>query len=553
MSKTVIDLGVEANDLNVIYNAGISMFIYILGGVLTVILISYITSYITSKFSFNIRSQMFRKVTSLSLYDFNVFDSASLMTRATTNISTLQRFVLNLLRSCLLVPVIVIAVVIQTLRIDVHLAAILIVFFIFTLTFMITQSSKTISLVNKLQDSVDRLNLLLREKIFGVRSIRALGKESFENEKFNKASERSHELNMDVALKSYYVAPISMLIMNVAIVVIYIAGGVKLDSNMIHVTDLILFFQYVTYFTSSLSLIPFLINIAPRVTIAARRIEEVLYYEPTLINNPKYENLSKEDAFGGVEFKNIIFGYNGAKAVLSDINFKAKKGTVTAIIGSTGSGKTTLMELLDRLYDPTFGEILIDGVNIKDMDLKDLHKRISFASQESMVFNDSVYENIKMANENITKDDAMKVCEETLFTDAFRTLPDGIDSVMSEGGTNVSGGQRQRLSLARTIAQDADIYIFDDAFSALDIKTENIVKDNIKKLLTGKTIFIVAQKISTVLGADNIIVLDGGRIVGQGTHEELLETCNTYQEIYATQSYIREWKYGWKEIIQRIT
>lgn len=539
MSKVILDNGVKVNNFEVIYNSGILMLIYTLGSMIMVTLVSYITSYITGKVSFDLRSKMFRKVTDLSLYDFNKFESASLMNRATGDINVIQLFILNLLRSCLLIPFVIVGVIIETVLINRTLAAILIVFFIITILFMFIKGNKSIIFFNKLQVSVDRLNLLLREKVYGVRSIRAFGKEDYERNKFEKANDDSYELNIESSLKLYYVAPMAVLLMNVAVVIIYYIGGIQLQYNMVNVADLLLFFQYITYFLSSLALIPFIVKIMPKAIVASNRIEEVFEYEPILLNNPIKQEY-KEDSFKGVEFNNVIFGYSGAKDVIADINFKAPKGTTTALIGATGSGKSTVMYLLNRMYDPTFGEILIDGVNIKDIDLKELHSKISFGSQKSMVFNDTVIENIRMSDDSITREDIERACEITLFTDAFKSLPSGIDSIIEENGTNISGGQRQRLSLARTIAKDSDIYIFDDTFSALDMKTEKIVRENIKELLKDKTVFMVAQKISTIIDADNILVFDAGRIVCQGTHEELLEKCEIYKEIYESQAYMNK-------------
>lgn len=539
MSKVILDNGVKVNNFEVIYNSGILMLIYTLGSMIMVTLVSYVTSYITGKVSFDLRSKMFRKVTDLSLYDFNKFESASLMNRATGDINVIQLFILNLLRSCLLIPFVIVGVIIETVLINRTLAAILIVFFIITILFMFIKGNKSIIFFNKLQVSVDRLNLLLREKVYGVRSIRAFGKEDYERNKFEKANDDSYELNIESSLKLYYVAPMAVLLMNVAVVIIYYVGGIQLQYNMVNVADLLLFFQYITYFLSSLALIPFIVKIMPKAIVASNRIEEVFEYEPILLNNPIKQEY-KEDSFKGVEFNNVIFGYSGAKDVIADINFKAPKGTTTALIGATGSGKSTVMYLLNRMYDPTFGEILIDGVNIKDIDLKELHSKISFGSQKSMVFNDTVIENIRMSDDSITREDIERACEITLFTDAFKSLPSGIDSIIEENGTNISGGQRQRLSLARTIAKDSDIYIFDDTFSALDMKTEKIVRENIKELLKDKTVFMVAQKISTIIDADNILVFDAGRIVCQGTHEELLEKCEIYKEIYESQAYMNK-------------
>ena len=343
------------------------------------------------------------------------------------------------------------------------------------------------------------------------------------------------------AYKLYYLTPVALIIMNLAILVIYFLGSIELQQKLINISDLILLSQYVTYFISCLAIIPFLVTTLPKAMVATDRIEEVLYYENTIKNNPSEEYLKfgPDDAEDNIiEYKNVIFGYDGAKDVIADINLKSLKGTTTAFIGPTGSGKSTIVYLLNRLYDPTFGEIIIDGINIKEMDIKDLRDKISFCSQKTMVLNDTVYENIAMGNENISRDKAMEACKLTLFSEVFDFLPNGLDSVMAQGGMNVSGGQKQRLSLARALAKDAEIYVFDDCFSALDAKTEKIVRDNVKKYLKGKTIFMVAQKINTIRSADNIVVLDKGRIVQQGTHEELLKSCNLYQEIYETQSYL---------------
>ena len=260
----------------------------------------------------------------------------------------------------------------------------------------------------------------------------------------------------------------------------------------------------------------------------------------SVINCPVDDIVKDEEDAPLIVYKEVIFGYAGAKSVITDITFKAEKGTTTALIGPTGCGKSTTMYLLNRLYDPTFGEILYNGMNIKQIDMKELRDDIAFASQSTYVLNDTVYANIAMGDSSISREKAMEACELSRFSEVFESLPDGLDSVMAQGGMNVSGGQKQRLSIARALAKDAEIYVFDDCFSALDSKTEYAVRQNIKEYLKGKTVFIVAQKISTIMDADNIIVLDKGHMVDQGTHEYLLENCGLYQEIHATQSYLKE-------------
>lgn len=313
-----------------------------------------------------------------------------------------------------------------------------------------------------------------------------------------------------------------------------------MKAKIVSISDLILFFQYVTYFISCLAILPFIVTTLPKTIVATDRIEEVLYSEEVISNNPSEEIVVEEEDAPLIEYKNVIFGYTGAKDVIADISFKAFEGTTTAFIGSTGSGKSTIMYLLNRLYDSTFGEILYKGMNIKNMDIKELRDKIAYTNQKTLVLNDTVYANIAMNDSDMSREKVQEVCDLSRFSEVFKFLPDGMDSVMAKGGMNVSGGQKQRLSIARTLAKDAEIYVFDDCFSALDSKTEYAVRQNIKDYLKGKTIFMIAQKISTIKDADNIIVLDKGHIVAQGTHSELLETCELYQEIYATQSYMKE-------------
>ncbi len=353
------------------------------------------------------------------------------------------------------------------------------------------------------------------------------------NDEFNEES-------INAELKLYYLTPVALIIMNLAVLLIYYIGSIQLKSKIVSISDLILFFQYVAYFITCLGILPFIVDTLPKTIVATERIEEVLYMDETIINYPADEIIVDDEDAPLIEYKEVIFGYSGAKSVITDISFKVKKGTTTAFIGPTGCGKSTLMYLLNRLYDPTFGEILYEGVDTKQLDIKDLRDKIAYTNQKTLVLNDTVYANIAMNNPNLSKEKAMEVCQLSRFSEVFDFLPNGLDSVMAQGGMNVSGGQKQRLSIARTLAKDAEIYVFDDCFSALDSKTEFAVRQNIKEYLKGKTVIMIAQKISTIMDADNIVVLDKGHLAGQGTHEYLLKTCPLYQEIYATQAYLKE-------------
>lgn len=539
MTKDIINNGIYHSDLNFILNAGIIMIILTIFYGISMIITSYLSSYLSASVTCDVREDLFKKITSLSPLDFKHFGSSTLMTRATADTTRIQIFMINFLRNAMLIPIVVIALIIAAAQISLELCGILILAFVITILFLVIKSRQSLELFENVQNKLDKLNLLLKEKIEGVRSIRAFGKQDYEINKFKGINEEYNDESLNAAYKLYYLTPAGLIIMNLAVLVIYFLGSVELQVRMISIADLILFCQYVTYFISCLAIVPFIVTTLPKTLVSTSRIEEVLYYDETVKNMP-LDDVAIEEEYGLIEFKNVIFGYDGAKDVITDINLSVKPNTTKAFIGPTGSGKSTIIFLLNRFYDPTFGEILYKGRNIKELDIHDLRNDISYCSQKTMVLHDTVYSNITMGNDKISREKARECCNLTLFSEVLDNLPQGLDSIMAQDGMNVSGGQKQRLSLARTIAKDAKIYIFDDCFSALDAKTEAIVRKNIKEYLKGKTIFMVAQKINTIKDAENIIVLDKGRIVDQGTHEYLLENCVLYKEMYKTQSYVNK-------------
>lgn len=539
MTKTIINNGIYHSDLEFIINAGITMIILTLFYGLSMIITSYLSSYLSASVTCDVREDLFKKITTLSPLDFKHFGSSTLLTRATADTTRIQIFMINFLRNAMLIPIVVIALIIAAAQISLELCGVLVFAFVVTILFLVLKSRQSLELFASVQEKLDKLNLLLKEKIEGVRSIRAFGKQDYEIEKFKKLNEDYTEESLNAAYKLYYLTPAGLIIMNLSVLVIYFIGSIELQARMISIADLILFCQYVTYFISCLAIVPFIVTTLPKTLVSTARLEEVLYYDETVVNNPADE-VTQEENDNLVEFKNVIFGYDGAKDVIADINLAIKPGTTTAFIGPTGSGKSTITFLINRFYDPTFGEILYKGRNIKELDVKNLRENISYCSQKTMILHDTVFNNITMGNENISREKAQECCDLTLFSEVFDKLNDGLDSLMAQGGMNVSGGQKQRLSLARTIAKDAEIYVFDDCFSALDAKTEFNVRKNINQYLKGKTVLMVAQKINTIKDADNIVVLNKGRIINQGSHEYLLENCELYQEMYETQSYVNK-------------
>ncbi|MFT0898548.1 ABC transporter ATP-binding protein [Candidatus Methanoprimaticola sp. MG2] len=532
-TKSILDDGVATSDMDFVVSSGIRMIALTVLYGLCMVAVSYLASRLTSTITCDIRKDVFSKILSFSQSDFNRFGGASLMTRVTSDTTRVQIFFIDILRDAMQVPVLIIALTLAAAFINPTLCAVLVVAFAITMAFLFVKSFRTLPMFMKVQQKLDVLNDLFREKLDGVRTIRAFGRQSHEMRRFDDMNDDLNEASYRASLKLYYLTPVGLLAMNLCILVIYYLGSMELQSGIVEISDLILFFQYITYFISCLAIVPFIVRVIPKTIVASERLEEVLGTEPSMDTADDVQVASGSD----IEFRDVSFGYPGAKSVVSGISFKVKAGTTTALIGSTGSGKTTIVNMVNRMCDPTTGSVLIGGVDVRRMDLVALRDSVSVASQRTMVLNDTVYANVSMGS-GISREDAYEACRLSLFSEALDGMPDGLDTVMAQGGMNVSGGQRQRLSLARAVAKDADVYVFDDCFSALDAKTEAAARRNIKEHLKGKTVLMVAQKISTIRDADNIIVMDKGRIVAQGTHESLMRECGLYQEFHAIQSYV---------------
>jgi ATP-binding cassette subfamily B protein len=421
-------------------------------------------------------------------------------------------------------------------RQNVLLTFILLTAFLITSIVIALTTRRSMPLFQEMQKRVDRINLLMKEKLTGVRAIRAFNRQAYETEKFGKANQEG----MDSAVKASYAvaafSPLMQLMMNITMVVIYWLGSVEVQQKIVDISDLMVFIQYVLMFMSSLSLVSVLLMAYPKAEVSAARVKAVLD-APLSISDPQ-NPLVLGDVKGKVEFRDVDFGYAGAeKKVLSGISFIAEAGKTTAIVGATGSGKTTLINLLLRLYEVSYGQILVDGINIRELEQKNLRKNIGYAPQESVLFGGKISDNMRVGKKEATDaeiEDALSMAQAMEFVEPRQG---GVESVITQGGKDLSGGQRQRLSIARALVKKAAITLFDDCFSALDFKTDAMVRRNINTAFVNKTMIIVAQRISTVKDADKIIVLDNGLLVGQGRHEELAETCTVYQEILKSQSY----------------
>ncbi len=532
-TKDVLNQGLLNGDMGYIVSSGAKMLALTIVYGAIVVTVAFVASRLTATLVCRMRKDTFTKIVSFSQTDFNHFGGSSLMTRITADATRMQIFFINIFRDMLQIPVVIIALIVISAHIDPILCAILTVAFIATMLFLVISSSRTLPRFVKVQEKLDSLNNILKEKLDGVRTIRAFGRQDHETRRFDELNDDFNSESYEASLKLYYLTPVGLLAMNLVILVIYYVGTIEIRAGLIGISDLILFFQYVAFFISCLAIVPFIVKTLPKTVVSSARLEEVLYYENTMDLSGSVE----EPINGDLEFKDVGFGYQGNKEVVSGISFTVKEGTTTAIIGSTGSGKSTIINMVTRMYDPTSGEVRLGGKDIRQLDLTGLRGMISYAPQRTMVLNDTVYSNVSMGSE-MSRERVEEACRITRFDEALSRMPEGIDTVMTQGGMNVSGGQRQRLSLARTVAKDADIYLFDDCFSALDVKTEEAVRAAIKKELSGKTILMIAQKINTIRDADNIVVMDKGRIVAQGNHDALLRECSLYREMYEVQSYI---------------
>lgn len=594
--KAIIDQGVANADLDAVFRSGAYMLaLTVLAGLCTVAS-SYASARVVAAVTCDIRKDCFSKVMELDLADYNSFGASTLIIRTVANAQQIQVLLINLLRTSLMVPIIIVFMLALIFRMNVVLFSILAVAFALTLAVLIFFGAKANPRFALLQTKIDRITLLVKERLSGVRTVRAFNNEDFEEARFEGAAQEAYDAAVAANRGINFLAPAAMVLMNWAIVVIYYAGGAQIQAGLASVSDLLLIFQYLGYFISALAVIPVMVNLIPQAVVAVRRIDELLDFEgrdgraakgakdavagstgadegaaadvdapadsatcaSAAVSSSAILTASTDSAArvsaasadaadhasaapaGRVEFRDVCFGYNDAANVLDHVSFVAEPGKVTAFIGGTGSGKSTIMNLLMGLFPAGSGQILLDGQPIDDRDPHDLRSRVSFATQTPQVFADTARNNITAYDSSIGPDRVRAACEAARFDEVVDKMPEGLDTVMAQGGMNISGGQRQRLNLARAFAKRADVYLLDDSLSALDAKTEAAVRANIDTFLAGKTVLMVAQKVSAIRGVDHIIVLDNGRVVGEGNHEELLASCEEYREIYATQCYQRE-------------
>jgi ATP-binding cassette subfamily B protein len=535
LMSNIVNKGITNGDIPYILSTGLEMILVAIGGSICAVIASYLSSHVAMGFGEDLRSGIFSRVSRFSLHEFDRFGTPSLVTRSTNDVVQVQNIVMMTQRMMIAAPITAVGGMILALQKDKGLAWIIIVAIPVLGIFIGTVAAKGFPLFQAIQKKIDRINLVVRENLTGIRVIRAFNRGEYEKKRFNEASYDLLVASVKVNRIFAMMMPVMMLIMNMTVISILWFGSHRIDSGVSNIGNMMAFLQYAMQILFSFVMASIMFIMVPRAQASADRINEVLDTQPDLVD-PTHPNTPDSSVRGYLEFRDVRFSYFGAEApALQNISFVAKPGETTAIIGSTGSGKSTLVSLIPRFYDVASGQILVDGVDIRDMTQKDLRSRIGFVPQKAVLFTGSVSENIRYGKDDATEEEVLHAAEVSQSLDFVTAMDKGFDSLISQGGTNVSGGQKQRLSIARALVKKPEIYVFDDSFSALDFKTDSLLRAALHKETGNATVIIVGQRVATIMDSDRIIVLDEGRIAGMGTHHELYASCPVYREIVESQ------------------
>lgn len=529
----IVDVGVLKGDIPYILRFGAYMLLVAIGAMVCVIIASYLLARTATGFGRDLRRTLFTHVESFSLHEFDKLGTSSLITRTTNDIAQVQQ-VIVMMRMFIGAPTMLIGGVIMATYKDSHLAIVLISVIPILVLAIIGIMRKGLPLFKQLQVKIDGINLVLRENLTGIRVIRAFNRSEHEKRKFEKANLDFTQTAVKVNILMSTMMPVMMLVFNLGIVVILWYGGVRIDANQMQIGDLMAFIQYAMQIMFSMFMMTMIFMMIPRASASAVRINEVLALQSNIHNADDAKILNSNQA--AVEFQNVTFSYPGAEQpAILDLSFRAEPGEVTAIIGGTGSGKTTLINLLLRFYDIESGRITLNDHPLQDINLENLRQQIGYVPQKAALFSGTVADNIRFGKENATDEEIGQAAKTAQAADFITEMKDGYQATLAQGGTNLSGGQKQRMAIARALARKPSIYVFDDSFSALDFKTDAKLRAALKAETEHATMIIVAQRVSTIMDANRIIVLEEGRIAGMGTHTELMSSCAVYQEIVASQ------------------
>jgi ATP-binding cassette subfamily B multidrug efflux pump len=530
----IVDHGIVKGDTGYIWRTGGIMLLVALGGIVAAIVGVFFSSQVATGFGKLIRAALFTHVEQFSLNEFDTVGTASLITRTTNDTTQVQQVLIMILNMVITAPFTMIAGIILAIYQDAGLSWILVVIIPILAVSIIILMSKAIPMFRAMQVKLDKLNLILDEGLTGVRVVRAFDRQRYEERRFDKANLDLTDIAIRVNKLLAWFMPIMMLCLNLSGIAILWFGAIRVNNGDMQVGVLIAFLQYAMLILFSLMMISMMFIMLPRAEASAARIDEVLAMQPEIKDADQVKQANQKKGY--VEFRNVTFSYPGAEEpALTNISFTAQPGQVTAIIGGTGSGKSTLVSLIPRFYDIDSGQILVDGVDVREISQEDLRAKIGFVPQKAVLFSGTISENIRYGKEDASKEEVRHAAEVAQASEFIAEKTDGFNTVIAQGGTNVSGGQKQRLSIARALVRKPEIYVFDDSFSALDFKTDARLRSALKKETREATVLIVSQRVSTVMDANQIIVLDEGHIAGIGTHRALMKTCKVYYEIVSSQ------------------
>lgn len=534
LMSDIVDIGIIQGDTPYILRVGGLMLLVAAGSAFFTIFASYLSSRIATGFGRNLRAKVFAQVENYSLNEFNQIGTSSLITRTTNDITQVQTVLIMILRMMVTAPMLAIGGIIMAVSKDATLSLILVVVLPFLAFIIFIIGKKGIPLFQAMQVKLDHLNLVLRENLIGIRVIRAFDRIHHEKKRFDTANSDLTQTAIRVNKLMALMMPLMMLIMNLTTIAIVWFGGLRIDQGKMQVGDMMAFIQYAIQILFSLMMVSFMFVMIPRAQASAVRINEVLELSPEISDPKTITSPTKQK--GQLEFRDVTFSYPGAEdPVLSHISFQANPGKITAIIGGTGSGKTTLLNLIPRFYDVDSGHVLINGVDVREMPHAVLRSKIGYIPQKAVLFSGTISDNIRYGKENASDEEIRNAAQIAQAHEFILDMKEGFESLIAQGGMNLSGGQKQRLSIARALVRRPEIYLFDDSFSALDYKTDALLRAALRIEITSATLLIVAQRVSTVMDADQIIVLEDGQIAGIGTHKELLNTCEVYREIVSSQ------------------
>lgn len=536
LMSSIVNNGIVGQDLDEVFRYGRYMLYVTLGFMACAISATFVASKVSAGFAQKLRNAVYNKVQKFSLAEYKKISTSSLITRTTNDVTQVQQLTLMSMRMMIQAPLMCIGGIIMALSKNKQLSLLFVVVIPLLLVAIIMLAKKILPLFTKLQKLTDRINQVIREKLTGVRVIRAFATQKYEGKRYDKANKDIYNISLKASYRMAILMPIVLFVINVSSVAVVWFGSHLIGDGAMQIGDMMAFMQYAIQVLFSILAVTMLFVMIPRAMVSVKRINEVLETESSIVDKTEFIPKEKFTNPGEIEFINATFQYlDGDEPVLSDMNFKIEKGQTVAVIGGTGSGKTSLLSLIMRFYDITSGTIKIGGVDIKDIPLEQLRDMIGYVPQKSVLFSGTIESNIKYGKQDATEEEMIRAAKISQSYDFIDSLEEKFNAPVSQGGTNFSGGQKQRLSIARAIVKNPDIYLFDDSFSALDFQTDKKLRAALAENVSGATVVIVAQRVSTVLNADKILFIDEGRIIAQGTHKELYNSCKEYKEIVLSQ------------------